>query len=58
MLGKTNTYFFETSAKNSTNIKEIFRSIAQEVPHRKPPKSQQRVVLEDDKNETKDKCKC
>jgi len=50
--------FFETSAKNSTNIKEIFRSIAQEVPHRKPPKSQQGVVLEDDKNETKDKCKC
>jgi len=54
---ENNFIFFETSAKNSTNIKEIFRAIAQEVPNKKPPKPKQGVVVEDEKNDTKEKCK-
>ncbi|ETO19253.1 Ras family protein [Reticulomyxa filosa] len=51
--------FFETSAKNDTNIKEIFKAIAEEVPHRQIPTQNQGVVLQEDTNtERKKKCAC
>eukprot|EP01084_Bolivina_argentea_P239227 402112_1 len=55
-----NFIFFETSAKNSTNIKEIFRSIAQEVPNRQQPKKkQEKVIMEPEPHQQKDGgCKC
>jgi len=56
---ENNFIFFETSAKNSTNVKEMFRSIAQEVPNKKPAKQPAGggVIVEDEKNDTKEKCK-
>mmetsp|Transcript_17299 Transcript_17299/g.15543 ORF Transcript_17299/g.15543 Transcript_17299/m.15543 type:complete len:204 (+) Transcript_17299:81-692(+) len=58
-----NFIFFETSAKNSTNIKEIFRSIAQEVPNRQQPRGKndkKNIIVEPEPtNNNKDKnCAC
>merc|ERR1712087_570555 len=41
-----NFIFFETSAKNSTNIKEIFRAIAEEVPKRQKPSKSKNIIVE------------
>eukprot|EP00483_Globobulimina_turgida_P012844 UN12868 len=57
-----NFIFFETSAKNSTNIKEIFRSIAQEVPNRQQPKGKGKdkniIVEPEPSNNNNGGCKC
>ncbi|ETO35213.1 hypothetical protein RFI_01859 [Reticulomyxa filosa] len=56
---QNNFIFFETSAKNDTNVKDIFKSIAEEVPHRKKPTQKQGVVLEDDTSAAKSsQCTC
>eukprot|EP01084_Bolivina_argentea_P320375 555860_1 len=57
-----NFIFFETSAKNSTNIKEIFRAIAQEVPNRQQPKGKGRdnknIIVEPEPLTGNGGCKC
>mmetsp|Transcript_8989 Transcript_8989/g.14680 ORF Transcript_8989/g.14680 Transcript_8989/m.14680 type:complete len:202 (-) Transcript_8989:446-1051(-) len=56
-----NFIFFETSAKNSTNIKEIFKAIAQEVPSRAQPRKKDKDLLVDEpapSNRNNDGCKC
>merc|ERR1712190_98005 len=55
--------FFETSAKNSTNIKEMFRSIASEVPKRQPPhgkgKDNKNIIVEPEPSRNNGGgCKC
>ena len=54
--------FYETSAKNDTNIKEMFKAIAKEVPKRSPPKSSSssmgRGVVVDNPDSDKKDCAC
>jgi len=58
-----NFIFFETSAKNSTNIKEIFRAIAEEVPKRQKPrgKRDKNIIVEPEPSHSGNSgggCKC
>ena len=50
--------FFETSAKNDTNIKDMFRAIATEVPYRKQPTPQRVVIVEPPDEDIKKPCAC
>jgi small GTP-binding protein len=49
--------FYETSAKNCTNIHEMFKAIAKAVPSQNPPSKQKGVVLDDPNTDGK-KCAC
>lgn len=50
--------FFETSAKNSVNIKEIFKAIAQEVPYRQQPNQPGVIVEPEEPSSNGNNCPC
>lgn len=58
-FAKANGYiFFETSAKTSENIKEIFRALAEKVPHSAPPQASTGVVIPPEEPPSSKGCPC